>query len=103
MTGDVKPSRRGFEGVKSRKKVLIAGGVAEELGRGIGRIRMRRVPDASADSLQAFVGEAVAPGNLMHTHTTGWLGHQRLEKRGYRHRVTLPAAATLHPCLPARP
>jgi len=45
---------------------LIAVAV-EETGEGIGRIRMRRIPDASADSLQAFIEQAVAPGSLLYT------------------------------------
>ena len=47
---------------------------------------MRRIPDASADSLQAFVDEAVEPGALV--HTDGWVGYNRLAACGYRHRVT---------------
>ena len=59
---------------------------AEEDGGGIGRIRMRRIPDATADSLQAFVEAAVTPGSLL--HTDGLLSSDRLEKHGYRHRIT---------------
>lgn len=76
------------EGVRGRqtvKKALIAV-AAEENGEGIGRIRMRRIPDATADSLQAFVQAAVAPGSLL--HTDGLLSYDRLEKHGYRHRIT---------------
>jgi transposase-like protein len=75
----------GLHGRQIEKKALIAVAV-EEVGRGLGRIRMRRVPDASADSLQAFVEETVAPGSVV--HTDGWLGYERLAKRGYRHRIT---------------
>lgn len=80
-------AEEGFHGRQTEKKALIAVAVEEaEAGEGIGRIRMRRVPDASADSLQAFVEDAVAPGSLL--HTDGWLSYDRLEKRGYRHRIT---------------
>jgi transposase-like protein len=76
-------------GVRGRQlvdKVLIAVAV-EQVGRhGLGRVRMRRVLDASADSLQAFVEEAIEPGSRV--HTDGWLGYERLEKRGYHHRIT---------------
>lgn len=71
----------GVRGRQTEKKALIAV-AAEEDGEGIGRIRMRRIPDASADSLEAFVLEAVAPGSLL--HTDGFLSYDRLEKRGYR-------------------
>jgi transposase-like protein len=75
----------GVRGRQTEKKALIAV-AAKEVGEGIGRIRMRRIPDAWADSLQAFVEEAVAPGSLL--HTDGFLSYDRLEKHGYRHRIT---------------
>jgi transposase-like protein len=75
----------GVRGRQTEKKALIAV-AAEEQGEGIGRIRMRRIPDASADSLQAFIEEAVAPGSLL--HTDGFLSYDRLEKHGYRRRIT---------------
>jgi transposase-like protein len=72
-------------GRSTAKKALIAV-AAEEVGRGIGRIRMRRIPDGSSDSLLAFVQEAVAPGAEI--HTDGWDGYVQLKRHGYRHRVT---------------
>ena len=45
---------------------------------GIGRVRMRTIPNASGDSLMAFVGESVdLPGSVI--HTDGWLGYEPLE------------------------
>ena len=76
----------GVRGRQTEKKALIAVAV-EEADPGIGRIRMHRIPDASADSLPAFVAEAVAPGSLL--HTDGFFSYDRLEKHGYRHRITL--------------
>ena len=76
------------DGVRGRgavKKALIVV-AAEEVGRGIGRIRLRRVPDGSADSLQGFIDEVVEPGSRV--HTDGWLGYDRLKAHGYRHRIT---------------
>ena len=76
------------EGVRGRQtetKALIAV-AAEEDGPGIGRIRMRRIPDASADSLMPFVEDSVEPGSVV--HTDGWLGYLPLEGRGYGHEVT---------------
>ena len=64
--------------------VVIA---AQEDGAGIGRIRMRRVSDASAASLQGFVVDAVEPGSVV--HTGGWESYAGLERKGYRHKVTL--------------
>lgn len=78
--------RGGPRGRSTGKKALIVI-AAEEVGRGIGRIRMRRIPDASAGSLQAFVQDTITPGTLV--HTDGWHGYDRLNAHGYPHRVTL--------------
>jgi len=75
----------GAEGRSTATKALIVV-AAEEVGRGIGRIRMRRIPSASAVSLGAFVHEAIEPGSEV--HTDGWHGYDRLKTSGYRHRVT---------------
>jgi hypothetical protein len=45
------------EGVRGRQtetKALVAV-ACEERGKGIGRIRLRRIPDASGSSLEAFI------------------------------------------------
>jgi transposase-like protein len=76
----------GLRGRQPGDKVLIAVAVEQVGRRGVGRIRLRCVADASADSLQAFVEEAIEPGSLV--HTDGWGGYDRLQKRGYRHRIT---------------
>ncbi len=76
------------EGVRGRQtytKSLIAI-AAQEDGRGTGRLRMRRVRDASAESLMPFAEEAIERGSTV--HTDGWLGYEPLQKRGYRHEVT---------------
>jgi transposase-like protein len=75
----------GVRGRQTESKALIVV-AAQEDGNGIGRIRMRRIPDASTESLMPFVQDAIAPGSLV--HTDGWLGYLPLEKNGYRHRVT---------------
>jgi transposase-like protein len=76
------------EGVRGRQtetKTLIVV-AAQQDGDGIGRIRMRRIPDASAESLVPFVEDVIEPGSVV--HTDGWLGYLPLERKGYRHRVT---------------
>jgi transposase-like protein len=76
------------EGVPGRvnlKKALIAV-AAEEDGPGIGRIRMRQIVDASAESLVPFLQDSVALGSVI--HTDGWLGYLPLPSKGYRHDVT---------------
>jgi transposase-like protein len=79
---------KGIRGRKTAKKALIVVAVQEE-GRRIGRIRMRRIPDASARSMEPFLGESIEPGSVV--HTDGWEGYAGLEKKGYPHEVTILA------------
>jgi transposase-like protein len=60
---------------------------AQEDGKGIGRIRMRPIPDASSSSLVPFVRESVAAGSVV--HTDGWLGYSPLKGSGFKHEVTV--------------
>jgi len=75
----------GHEGRQPGRKVLIVI-AAQEDGAKIGRIRMRRVPDASAQSLQGFVVDVVEPGSRV--HTDGWAGYMTLQDKGYVHEAT---------------
>ncbi len=75
----------GVRGRETERKALIVVAAQEE-GRGLGRIRMRRIPDASADSLMPFVEASIQPGSVV--HTDGWLGYEPLESKGYRHQIT---------------
>ena len=77
------------EGVRGRQtetKALVAV-ACEEDEKGIGRIRLRRIKDASAASLLVFVEEAIQPGSVV--HTDGWEGYAGLERKGYTHQVTV--------------
>ena len=76
----------GIRGRKMEKKALIVV-ATEEDGRGIGRIRMKRIPDASSQSLHTFVGESIEPGSIV--HTDGWEGYSGLERKGYIHEITV--------------
>jgi len=75
----------GVRGRQAEAKALIVV-AAEEDGKGIGRIRLRHIPDASASSLLPFVQDSIEPGSTV--HTDGWLGYLPLETNGYRHRIT---------------
>lgn len=66
-------------------KALIVIAVQAD-GKAIGRIRMRSIPDASAESLHGFVKDCVEPGSTV--HTDGWLGYSGLRKEGYDHEIT---------------
>ena len=82
LVGGATPGRKG-RGVPSQALVVIA---AQEAGAGIGRIRLARVPDASADHLHQFVQSAVVQGSWV--HTDGWKPYQGLDQLGFQHEVS---------------
>ena len=77
------------EGVLGRQhgaKALIVV-AAQADGNRIGRIRLRAIPDASAESLLPFVRDCVESGSTV--HTDGWKGYHGLDRLGYDHEVTV--------------
>ncbi len=77
----------------SKKAVVV---VAAELlqPKGFGRVRRRRVGDASEDSVLAFVGETLEPGAVV--HTDGSEAYRSLHEHGYtRHKSV--HLGSLHP------
>jgi len=80
--GGLEEGKRGRQ--TERKSLIVI--AAQEDGPGIGRIRMKRIPDASANSLMGFVDEAIEPGSTV--HTDAWVGYDPLESRGYAHEIT---------------
>lgn len=70
-----KPGR----GAAGKSLVLVA---AQEVGpRKIGRIRLRRIPDASMMTLHEAIAECVEPGATV--RTDGWKGYNSLDAIGY--------------------
>ena len=77
----------GPRGRGSQKKALVAI-AAQKDGKGIGRIRLARIADASAQSLRAFVEASLGPGTQV--VTDGWEAYAGLPQWGdgsYGHRV----------------
>lgn len=75
----------GADGRWTEQKALVVV-AAQEDGKRIGRIRMRRVPDASGPSLLGFITDSIQPGSLI--HTDGWESYKALPKHGYRHQTS---------------
>lgn len=82
LVGGGTPGRKG-RGVPSQALVVIA---AQEAGTGIGRIRLARIPEASADHLHRFIQGAIVQGSCV--HTDGWKPYQGLEPLGFQHEVS---------------
>lgn len=79
--GGEKPGKRG-RGAEGKTLVLIA---AQEDGKITGRIRLKQIADASAESLEMAVQEMVEPGTLV--KTDGWKGYNGINSLGYKHRI----------------
>ncbi len=86
--GGSEEGKRGRQ-IEDKAIIVIA---AEKNGRGIGRIRLRRVADVSADSLIPFVQAVTVPGSTV--NADGWRGYARLPAVGYRHNVTVIGAGS---------
>lgn len=79
--GGVRPR---IGGRSSFRKILILI-AAEDAGRGIGRIRIQVIPDATLVSLNSALRKMVEPGSTV--RTDGWRGYQGVVRNGYRHVV----------------
>jgi transposase-like protein len=82
--GGKKPGKRG-RGADGKTLVVVA---VEDKGNRLGRIRLRRVADASAASLKGAVKESVAPGSVV--RTDGWIGYVQLDSEDYIHTLVRP-------------
>ena len=86
--GGPEEGKRG-RAIEKKSIVVVA---AEKNGRAIGRIRLKRVKDVSAESLLEFIRDVVEPGATL--HTDGWKGYAGLSAAGYKHRVTVISDGT---------
>ncbi|MBT9132461.1 MAG: hypothetical protein DDT33_00977 [Firmicutes bacterium] len=92
--GGENPGKRG-RGAAGKALVVVMVEVKEDK---IGRIRLRRVPDASDPSLGGAVKEGVEPGSTV--QTDGWEGYGQLSELGYIHKVVRKDAAIDRNLLP---
>ncbi len=80
-------ARPGKPGRGAAGKTVVAGAIESGRGKGegrrLGRLRLEAVPDASAASLQGFLGRNVrSPAEVA---TDGWRGYDGLAAKGYHH------------------
>jgi transposase-like protein len=76
--------RRGRIGrqLAGRALVVVA---AQEDGQRIGRIRLVRVPNATARSLDTAIEQSIEPGSTI--RTDDWPGYRALDSKGYVHQT----------------
>ncbi len=77
----------GKRGRGADKKEIVVIALEILLPKGFGRVRMRRIPDVSGDSLVPFIRDVVKPGSEI--LTDGWSGYNNLTKHGYMHSRTV--------------
>jgi len=85
--------RSGKRGRGAENKTLVAVAVEDKseisaTGKGIGRIRLQLISDASAESLNAFIRAHVTVGSCI--RTDGWSGYHSVSTIGYEHIVVNP-------------
>jgi transposase-like protein len=67
---------------QGKELVLVA---VEDTAHGMGRIRLKHIPDASSKTLEAAVEELVESGSTV--RTDGWRGYNTLKQKGFTHVV----------------
>jgi transposase-like protein len=92
--GAERSGKRG-RGAGGKTLVLIA---AQADGSKIGRIRLKRIPNASGPVLAEAVGQGVAPGSQI--LTDGCNGYAPLKAQGYRHEIVRTTAIVGENLLP---
>lgn len=81
LVGGYHFGKRG-RGAEGRELVLVA---VENNNRSIGRIRLKHIPNASAQTLGQAVSEIVEKGSMV--RTDGWRGYSKLGELGFNHIV----------------
>lgn len=80
LVGGSQSGKRG-RGAEGKELVLVA---VEDKGiKGLGRVRLKHIPDASAKTLKNAVKELIEPGSIV--RTDGWKSYLGLKKDGYEH------------------
>ena len=96
--------RPGPRGRGAENKTIVAVAVEKPSGfvqRGLGRARLRVIPDARQRTLEEFIDDVCEPGSVIYTDGHG--GYARLSELGYTHVVTAISSSEepAHVALPA--
>jgi len=82
LVGGSQSGKRG-RGAEGKELVLVA--VEDQGKKGMGRIRLKHITDASGKNLEIAIAGLVAPGSTI--RTDGWKGYAGLTEKGYQHIV----------------
>lgn len=82
--GGTAPGAKRGRGTK--KTVVIA--VVERKDKIIGRIRLRKIPNVTEETILNFIKDTVEPGSYV--ETDGFSSYRNLNKHGYKHRPIAP-------------
>lgn len=91
ISGTIEVDETYVGGKKTGKRGRGAGGkvlvvIAVQIdGKRIGRIRLKRILDASGDSLNPVIKETIEPGSTV--ITDGWEGYSKVKTFGYTHKI----------------
>lgn len=83
LVGGSHPGKRG-RGAEKKELVLVA--IEDKGVKGLGRVRLKHIPDASGKTLRKAVKELVQPESIV--RTDGWAGYNNLKKDGYKHIIS---------------
>lgn len=79
--GGKRPGKRG-RGAEGKALIFVA---VESKDNKIGRVRLKRIPNASAGSLEPSIRETVEPGTII--NTDDWRGYSGVSQFGYTHKI----------------
>jgi transposase-like protein len=85
---------QGVDGRLTHGKAIVLVAVELHEPKGLGRVRLRVVPEASKARIYDFVEAAVEKGSTV--RTDGWSVYTALRERGYGHEM-IPVSKTGHP------
>jgi transposase-like protein len=92
--GEKHDGKRG-RGASGKSLVLV---VAQRDGNKLGRIRLKRIPDASSQTLEGAIEETVDSGSVI--RTDGWAGYNNISMLGYKHEIVRTDSAVGENLLP---